>query len=44
MTRYFLIITVIAGFALAHEIALFQINSTSPSVGSENAPLLARGD
>jgi hypothetical protein len=44
MTRYLLIITVIAGFALAHGIALFQINSTSPGAGSENGPFVARGD
>jgi hypothetical protein len=44
MTRHLLIITVIAGFALAHGIALFQINSMSPVAGSENAPFVDRGD
>jgi hypothetical protein len=42
--RLLLVAAVIAGFALAHGIAVFQINSTSPGAGSESAPLLTRGD
>ena len=44
MMRNLLIITVIAGFALAHGIALIQIDSMSPGAGSVNARFVARGD
>ena len=44
MTRNLLIMAVIAGFALAHGIAIFQINSMSPDAGSENAALVRGND
>ena len=44
MTRVLLIITVLAGFAFAHAIAIFQIDSMSPGAGSEDAPFVASGD
>jgi hypothetical protein len=44
MTRNILIATVIAGFALLHGIALFQISSASPRGVSDKSQLLDSGD